>query len=630
MQVTPVTPNGTLHPIVEKKVELTEERTHRTSTMSDAFIVMLDPPKPVLGEGYTFDSAAYAPDQKMVWFEKNPTTPRTTDTTAATGRPVGPKAEAKEYARRLGRGIPVISLQLSAKGARKFGVMPWASFYAMYASKAPEQRCFYEVVQEDMPCRLHADVDAELIGDAADAREKMEVKVRLFIEEASKMLYELVQVRVTDCFVLDACQGQKFSKHLVFHLQDGILFKAHRDLKNFIDFFYASKRAQGDERFWFCDAEAGEKFLLDLCIYKGDREFRLAFSTKKDKARWLLFDHLYKVHYTTTHLPPEFPVVVTVTLTEPQIPPTWHGDGALCAVPSLFGDTLVYYIPRGTTVRSFITCHWQRNAIPPAVIALMNKGERRNYLKNCGSDVSPVLTGVSFGATERPAVTEDGYDSYDDGMHDVDDTDDIRAERHELFARISRNIEKKLNMTARNDVVTPMHYYPTRGFCVSFSSTSKYCQLKGAEHGSNHIYFVAWLESKCFYQRCWNEQCKRKALVMSPVNVGHGTLGTAGDGGEDLGVDPSVCTGASRPLSTGGQRTLLDYWQPQTAKAPTNIFDEELWMDINAFLAKERERLAMLPQDERALLSDLALPFSTDLVEKDLAQPAVLTNTSLQ
>lgn len=56
---------------------------------------------------------------------------------------------------------------------------------------------------------------------------------------------------------------------------------------------------------------------------------------------------------------------------------------------------------------------------------------------------------------------------------------------------------------------TCLHHIDSGGgpTCLTFSSRSKYCTIRGGFHTHNHVYYVCWLDTCTFYQRCFNQTC---------------------------------------------------------------------------------------------------------------------------
>ena len=46
--------------------------------------------------------------------------------------------------------------------------------------------------------------------------------------------------------------------------------------------------------------------------------------------------------------------------------------------------------------------------------------------------------------------------------------------------------------------------------CALLGTESKYCEIKGCAHVSNHIYFYIDFRTNTIHQRCWDDECKNK------------------------------------------------------------------------------------------------------------------------
>lgn len=396
---------------------------------------------------------------------------------------VRPKQRAKQRADELGTGVPVISLQRNESGSRRFGVVPWPSFFSRYRRMAPESRTFYELVREDRPCKLHFDLDVKLPTNPEERKKRC-----IELERIAEELFEATQrfamfafgndVQYTRNFRLDASSDSKFSQHSICDCDDKCaMFATHADLREFMRCFEHFCVGRGEFPV-FAD-------VVDMGIYRGDREFRICGSTKKGQQRWL-------------------------------VP---HGGVCDWNDEFLFYDFLVGYHPERRSVGRLLEC---RPRIAPRMPALKRRG-------------SDWLAGSFFSGDALPPAAG--------GRGDEDDV--------HIFERVAREISAATGIDQRGEaLIVPPRYLPEHGHCLAYSCDGKYCEIARRCHSNNNVYYVAWLPSKTYYQRCFNVDCARQSATVRGL------------------TENEARTDDGRFTGRGQSRTL----------------DESLWRPINEFL----------------------------------------------
>lgn len=91
-----------------------------------------------------------------------------------------------------------------------------------------------------------------------------------------------------------------------------------------------------------------------------------------------------------------------------------------------------------------------------------------------------------------------------------------------LVARLMEDIERQIPNAEGLQLVA------TGGGpqCLTFSSRGHYCVIQGGDHTSNHVYYVCWLDTCLFYQRCFNARCISSVEQQYPA-AGGNAAGTA-------------------------------------------------------------------------------------------------------
>ena len=81
----------------------------------------------------------------------------------------------------------------------------------------------------------------------------------------------------------------------------------------------------------------------------------------------------------------------------------------------------------------------------------------------------------------------------------------------ELESWIQENVKGQEHTTIKSILI-----YST---CALLSTDSKYCEIKGCDHVSNHVYFYIDFRTNTIHQRCWDEECK-----INPKNTRHTSI----------------------------------------------------------------------------------------------------------
>lgn len=174
-------------------------------------------------------------------------------------------------------------------GAKKFVAASYDAFYAHYAQLPPQQRFYYELLQEGLPCHLH--VDAEF-KRKFNPQAKSDAEIHgLFCSEITEMLRGEGEVRVLS---LDASNERKFSRHYIIKVVGRCFANNYhcgafmrRFCNRMIEKYGAPKE---NNPFFFLDEQKVRMeeattervmFFCDLAVYTRNRQFRIYGSTKR-------------------------------------------------------------------------------------------------------------------------------------------------------------------------------------------------------------------------------------------------------------------------------------------------------------------------------------------------------------
>lgn len=467
-------------------------------------------------------------------------------------------AEAHSPAGGFGGPTPIISFQLES-GRRVYRCQPWPSFFRNYRAAPESKRVFYELSRSHLPCKLHFDIDeAEALprGDRA-AFDACYARVQAFVAWVSRKLAACWPALVDEAHAqrtpfVDVCwldssdvDKPKFSLHLVFNLVGHAMFADRAHLLRFTNWLahevvredyppcthlptadvlvdaYRRARAAGAPGAAIAAlGDLKQVYLVDMSVYsEGDREFRLLFSHKTLEPKRVLR--------------PYDPLRGTV-----RAAPLAADDEAL------FYASLVSYQPAAARVDALLQCHAQlgrpvflrvSGGAGGGLAASLGAGNPA-WTAGGGDDSSSAFesaveqvqlvssSGIRLrrkrARPESPAPGAAGAPLDLDTFFGDSAADDSapgearaaaplapaeRLRRFELF--VPRLIDDVVRQLPAADVVLRLlYYFPDEG-CVTFASNSRYCEVRGGEHRSNSVYYVCWLRSGVFYQRCPDDEC---------------------------------------------------------------------------------------------------------------------------
>jgi hypothetical protein len=183
------------------------------------------------------------------------------------------------------------------------------------------------------------------------------------------------------------------------------------------------------------------------------------------------------------------------------------------------------------------------------------------------------------------------------------------TKREYVFDVVAADILRQ-NPQLMGETVEWTRYVPRDGsYAVSYRTSSKYCEIKGDEHNNNHVFYVVWLKSKCYYQRCWNDECRQTRAELSSRASSTGTDAKNkkkeekdddedsrdGDADDDNkradehsrkfyeeNRHVKTCKSATRQLSTDTWQLVQDFLRTQTSmietykKFKTGALDDEI------------------------------------------------------
>ncbi len=402
------------------------------------------------------------------------------------------QAPALECSKREGY-LPIFAedkMDSANEGAKSYIVASYDSMWDEYRRTEPEERRWYEILIDSLPCRL-LHIDAEFytefnpdIGDVGI----MDADFRNYCREFVVSLGYAEAISDVKITVLDSSNSEKFSKHYLIDVK-GKLFENNfhcgafsRRLVEYVSRMEEEReedeggsRGTGSRnRFLVRDKDGKSTPLCDLSIYTRYRNFRIVGCTKRRGG----FRPLKK---------------------EEEEEETEGGGGTGRDVSKKdFLDSLIQYVPPGSERRTVVECRESDGTEPESGQNKRKRrgGERRDREKR-------TETSARSGDTTS---TEDPFASLS-GRSTV-----IPAVAYGIASYVATEWEKTCALVggAYFSAVIPK-YYDGEKRRIRFETDSKTCVRKyratgQSEHGGNHAHFTCDLDTKMVYQGCYSEK----------------------------------------------------------------------------------------------------------------------------
>eukprot|EP00644_Phytophthora_capsici_P006249 jgi/Phyca11/569389/estExt2_Genewise1.C_PHYCAscaffold_320249 len=191
----------------------------------------------------------------------------------------------------------VFSFESAGDGKRRFLVANFAEFWKNYRKTSSNQRHVYEIIREGVPCRLYFDLEFKrAINPNVDG----DLLVNKLVSLLQLELYRRygINVKDRDIYQLDSSTHAKFSRHLILHFPDGILFTTNlhagafvREFVNELVFSNGNSLGSPDlQHALFLvntestdDPEEKKQLFIDMGVYTRNRMFRVLGSSKFKK-----------------------------------------------------------------------------------------------------------------------------------------------------------------------------------------------------------------------------------------------------------------------------------------------------------------------------------------------------------
>jgi hypothetical protein len=492
------------------------------------------------------------------------------------------KSVAKQNSESRG-DVPVISKHIAVKGTRAYYATSWHSFHGrVYPKFSGTAKSFYENVYSSVPCRLYVDVDAswkESYGTYDAFVEKCSRRMRPFVE-ACKALIETAypECIVTDAFVLDstgnldAKPGEiptrtKFSRHVMFHVNDDdVKFDDSSSLLHLFRLVrvlsISNSKAPGEpdpENPFFVKLSPDQPatFVPDMSVYgASSREFRILDSCKYGENRPLTM----KEHIVYSETGDEM-------RSSPEYLATFSKD------VDKFCDTLICYTKKGKKHSKTASFSLPRLSKDQSTLEeSFSKTARPGGGGGGGGGPASKITESACGGGGGVSVEDSDvsmslisseYETLPESIKRTFDRCNDETRKRTVFSKIANSI---MDQVPGLDDLTVSRFYLAGGrYSLSFSTKSKHCSIKGDDHTSNHVFYVANLGgSMTWYQRCWSPGCIQ---LLETKNAKEASLS------DDASVD--------RALKSNSKSSIEEN-RNISCKSDTMYLDVSIWEEVDS------------------------------------------------
>ncbi|KAI9193376.1 uncharacterized protein BJ171DRAFT_268853 [Polychytrium aggregatum] len=202
---------------------------------------------------------------------------------------------AFEYQRTCSNPVHVFSFEtdISNPGKRKFLATTYPHFWEHYLTL--DQRHYYEVIKEGMPCKLYFDLEFMTQDNPnLDHERVMATFIQLLLDELLNKFG--IRCRPEHIVDLSSTTTSKFSRHIIVNLP-GAVFQDNGHVGRFVSYLISRiheySQGNGETSVKFAELivkhpSSGRAVFIDESVYSKNRNFRIIYSSKIGKSSPLL------------------------------------------------------------------------------------------------------------------------------------------------------------------------------------------------------------------------------------------------------------------------------------------------------------------------------------------------------
>ena len=193
------------------------------------------------------------------------------------------QSDALDFSKCFSGDLKVFAFETDASGRRNFVVCHPERFWTLYDAKEASARHDYEVIEENVPCKLYLDIEfKKKLNPEADGETLMKSFKHLLVTFVKQTFdIDLVDADFVD---LDSSTDDKFSRHFIVK---NVVFKNNYHAGNFVRQFCAKLEEDPANLVRMSEKEEELGVFVDRGVYTKNRNFRLYLSSKFGKTATL-------------------------------------------------------------------------------------------------------------------------------------------------------------------------------------------------------------------------------------------------------------------------------------------------------------------------------------------------------
>ncbi|KAG8200781.1 hypothetical protein JTE90_006363 [Oedothorax gibbosus] len=363
-----------------------------------------------------------------------------------------------------------------SSGQRLFLVTHPQHLWLNYKLRPLQERNTYEVIREDVPCKLYFDLEFNKAFNFGIDGIKI---TNIFIKCIIAAMFEDYNLELSNnnFLWLDSSSDKKYICHLILQIPDVafvnnvqagyFVSKMLSNIRKIIETKEKSKvlwpSYEELECLFVTNADDRSVTFCDDGVYTKNRNFRLFLSTKYGKNVPLVLSDNNQYRPDLKIGKPRFFQTIQTSCPDENLKRHYQMD------ETIFYDSLVTYFRNGKTYKRLLSCD------PFGKANTASKGSLSSKLKLGFSGVSP-----SIGPSPYPEV--------DEFISSV-----VKDE-------ISSGFIRKWSYLDSEEVII----YDIGGF--------RYCARIGRHHKSNNIMIIVDMRSKIYYQKCHDPECRAQGF----------------------------------------------------------------------------------------------------------------------
>ncbi|PAV65596.1 hypothetical protein WR25_12295 [Diploscapter pachys] len=382
-------------------------------------------------------------------------------------------------------GVELGNQQHTGLNPRSYIVSTLKRFWREYSAKYVK-RHFYELIQENFPCRLYFDLEFEKIEANKDL-DQMTV-YNHFLQTTIEVVKEFFKVDLEkkNFLTLDSSTTVKFSCHVIVHFPDGKLFPANTSLKPLVEILNYRLTSSADFKIFNSDGK--QITVVDISVYSKNRLFRLFLSSKLGKDAVLKLA-AYCEKYDKT---PSDEKIFYDSL----VIPDKYDRFSIVRMPDL--QPVLDEVRKAEFMKKM---EEDENEWPPIVV---NNLAPKSYKEDPDAAV--------LGPEDNQPVAQPPIGPIRDYSNDFEERSmpspfpEIDDFIYGILRSFNPNAHIYKYRLIKDNIFSDKYFS-----IVYYPLGIRYCYNIGREHKSNNTWWTVNFNNRTFFQKCFDQDCNRKS-----------------------------------------------------------------------------------------------------------------------